>query len=471
MNELITAVNDVIWSYVLIVALVGCGLWFTWRTKFVQFRMVGEMLRLLTESAVDSVGDQVKGKEKRHISSFQAFAVSVATRVGTGNLAGVATAIVIGGPGAVFWMWLIALIGSATAFVESTLAQLYKQKHKDSFIGGPAYYIQKGLKCRWMAVLFAILITLQFGLSNNSIQANTICGAMQEAFGWSPIWVGVALATMALFIVFGGIQRIAKVSSVIVPVMAVGYIILALVIIIMNIHLIPHVFKVIILDAFGLSQIAGGSIGAAMMNGIKRGLFSNEAGEGSAPNAAATASTTHPVKQGLIQALGVFTDTLMVCSCTAFIILISGLYQVPELNGIALTQSALQSEIGSIGPMFIAVAIFLFAFSSIIGNYYYGEANIRFITQNNKVMTAYRIASAGLMVMFGALASFELVWNIVDLFMAFLTACNLIAIVLLGRYAFRLLDDYRQQKRQGIKEPVFHRSKLPEIEDELECWE
>lgn len=471
MNELITAVNDVIWSYVLIVALVGCGLWFTWRTKFVQFRMVGEMLRLLTESAVDSVGDQVKGKEKRHISSFQAFAVSVATRVGTGNLAGVATAIVIGGPGAVFWMWLIALIGSATAFVESTLAQLYKQKHKDSFIGGPAYYIQKGLKCRWMAVLFAILITLQFGLSNNSIQANTICGAMQEAFGWSPIWVGVALAAMALFIVFGGIQRIAKVSSVIVPLMAVGYIILALVIIIMNIHLIPHVFKVIILDAFGFSQIAGGSIGAAMMNGIKRGLFSNEAGEGSAPNAAATASTTHPVKQGLIQALGVFTDTLMVCSCTAFIILISGLYQVPELNGIALTQSALQSEIGSIGPMFIAVAIFLFAFSSIIGNYYYGEANIRFITQNNKVMTAYRIASAGLMVMFGALASFELVWNIVDLFMAFLTACNLIAIVLLGRYAFRLLDDYRQQKRQGIKEPVFHRSQLPEIEDELECWE
>lgn len=471
MNELITAVNDVIWSYVLIVALVGCGLWFTWRTKFVQFRMVGEMLRLLTESAVDSVGDQVKGKEKRHISSFQAFAVSVATRVGTGNLAGVATAIVIGGPGAVFWMWLIALIGSATAFVESTLAQLYKQKHKDSFIGGPAYYIQKGLKCRWMAVLFAILITLQFGLSNNSIQANTICGAMQEAFGWSPIWVGVALATMALFIVFGGIQRIAKVSSVIVPLMAVGYIILALVIIIMNIHLIPHVFKVIILDAFGFSQIAGGSIGAAMMNGIKRGLFSNEAGEGSAPNAAATASTTHPVKQGLIQALGVFTDTLMVCSCTAFIILISGLYQVPELNGIALTQSALQSEIGSIGPMFIAVAIFLFSFSSIIGNYYYGVANIRFITQNNKVMTAYRIASAGLMVMFVALASFELVWNIVDLFMAFLTACNLIAIVLLGRYAFRLLDDYRQQKRQGIKEPVFHRSKLPEIEDELECWE
>jgi AGCS family alanine or glycine:cation symporter len=226
----------------------------------------------------------------------------------------------------------------------------------------------------------------------------------------------------------------------------------------------------IVEDAFGIHQIAGGGIGATIMYGVKRGLFSNEAGEGSAPNVAATASTSHPVKQGLIQALGVFTDTLLVCSCTAFIILISGLYEVPELNGIALTQSALQSEVGSAGPVFLAIAIFLFAFSSIIGNYYYGEANIRFITPNTKVMTVYRIFSAGVMVVFGALASFELVWNIVDLFMAFLTACNLIAIVLLGRYAFRLLDDYRQQKRRGIKEPVFHRSTLPEIEDEIECW-
>ena len=218
-------------------------------------------------------------------------------------------------------------------------------------------------------------------------------------------------------------------------------------------------------------QIAGGGIGATIMNGVKRGLFSNEAGEGSAPNVAATAAVSHPVKQGLIQALGVFTDTLLVCSCTAFIILISGLYSVPELNGIALTQSALQSEVGSAGPVFVAVAIFLFAFSSIIGNYYYGEANIRFITSNTKVMTVYRICSAGVMVVFGALASFELVWNIVDFFMAFLTACNLIAIVLLGRYAFRLLDDYRSQKRQGIKEPTFHRHQLPELEDELECWD
>ena len=472
MNELITQINDAVWGYILIGALVACGLWFTWKTRGVQFRMIGEMFRLLTDSATSSIEELADPNFKRkHISSFQAFAVSVATRVGTGNLAGVASAIAIGGPGAVFWMWVIALIGSATAFVESTLAQLFKLHYKDSFIGGPAYYIQRGLHQRWMAVLFAILITCQFGLSNNSIQANTICGAMQEAFGWSPLWVGALLAAMALFIVFGGIQRIANVSAVLVPVMAIGYVILAVIIIAMNITEIPHVMKVIVLDAFGIEKVAGGAIGATIMNGVKRGLFSNEAGEGSAPNVAATASVTHPVKQGLIQALGVFTDTLLVCSCTAFIILISGLYEVPELNGIMLTQSALQSEVGAAGPIFIAIAIFLFAFSSIIGNYYYGEANIRFITPNPTIMTVYRILSGGVMVVFGAMASFELVWNIVDFFMAFLTACNLIAIVILGKYAFRLLDDYREQKRRGIKEPTFHRSQLPEIEHELECWE
>lgn len=475
LNDLITSINDAVWGYVLIATLVGCGLWFTWRTRFMQFRMVGEMIRLLTDSAADTIENQVSEKgsavKRKHISSFQAFAVSVATRVGTGNLAGVASAIAIGGPGAVFWMWIIALIGAATAFVESTLAQLFKQRHKDSFIGGPAYYIQRGLHQRWMAVLFAVLITCQFGLSNNSIQANTICGAMQEAFGWSPVWVGAILAATALFIVFGGIQRIAHVSAVLVPLMAIGYVVLAVVVIAMNVGLIPHILKVIVYDAFGFEQIAGGGVGAAIMNGVRRGLFSNEAGEGSAPNVAAAASVSHPVKQGLVQSLGVFTDTLVVCSCTAFIILISGLYQVPELNGIALTQSALQSEVGSVGPIFVAIAIFLFAFSSIIGNYYYGEANIRFITPNATVMTAYRIFSAGVMIIFGALASFELVWNIVDFFMAFLTACNLTAIVLLGRYAFRLLDDYRKQKKQGIKEPVFHRSQIPELENELECWE
>ncbi len=472
MNELITQVNDALWGYVLIGVLVACGIWFTLRTKGVQFRMIGEMFRLLTDSAtsgIEGLADQ--NKSHKHISSFQAFAVSVATRVGTGNLAGVATAIAVGGPGAVFWMWIIALIGSATAFVESTLAQLFKKRHNDSFIGGPAYYILNGLHSKWMAYLFAVVITITFGLSYNSIQANTICQAMQEAFGWNPLVVGLVLAALALAIVFGGIHRIANVSSVLVPIMAIGYFILVVVIILMNLEHIPHVLKVIITNAFGLEQGVGGAVGATIMNGVKRGLFSNEAGEGSAPNVAATATVSHPVKQGLIQALGVFTDTLMVCSCTAFVILISGLYNVQELNGIALTQAALGSEIGSTGPVFIAVAILLFAFSSIIGNYYYGEANIRFMTSSNTVLTIYRIFSGGVVVVFGALASLEIVWNLGDLCMALLTACNLVAIVMLGKYVFRLLDDYRSQKRKGIKEPVFHRSQLPEIEKELECWD
>ena len=465
MIEIINQINDALWGYVIIAALVGCGLWFTWRSRFVQFRMAGEMLRLLTDSS-----GRPKGHEK-HISSFQAFAVSLASRVGTGNLAGVATAIAVGGPGAVFWMWVMALVGAATAFVESTLGQLFKRHHKDSFIGGPAYYIEKGLHCRWMAVLFAVLITVSFGMANNSVQTNTICGAMEGAFGWNPAVVGAVLVVLTLVIVFGGIQRIAHVSSVLVPVMAVGYFILAVVIIVMNIGLIPHVFKVIIDSAFGLHQAIGGTMGAAIMSGVKRGLFSNEAGEGSAPNAAATAAVSHPVKQGLIQSLGVFTDTLLVCSCTAFIILISGVYDNPELNGIMLTQTALESEVGSWGPIFIAVAIFLFAYSSIIGNYYYGESNVRFMTKNPHAVTVFRLLSGGVMVMFGALVSLDTVWSIIDLCMALLTACNLVAIILLGKYAFRLLDDYRSQKRKGIKSPTFHRCQLPELEQDLECWE
>lgn len=465
MAAFFTSLNDWLWGNILVAALVCCGLWFTWRTRFVQFRMIGEMIRLLGDSAVPSE------KGKRHISSFEAFAVSVATRVGTGNMAGVATAITIGGPGAVFWMWVMALMGSATAFVESTLGQLFKQHHEDSFIGGPAYYIQRGLHCRWMSVLFAVLITITFGLSYNSIQSNTICGALQESFGWSPLWVGVVLSVIGLMIVFGGIKRIARVSSILVPVMAIGYFLLAVFIIIMNLHLIPHVLKTIVTSAFGLEQVAGGGLGATMMIGIKRGLFSNEAGEGSAPNVAATASVSHPVKQGLIQALGVFTDTLMVCSCTAFIILICGLHQTTDLNGIVLTQASVEAVIGSFGSVFIAIAILLFAFSSIIGNYYYGEANIRFLTNSKMTITVYRIFSAGVVVMFGALATLELVWSLGDFFMALLTACNLVAIVALGRFVFRLLDDYRQQKRQGIKNPTFHRHQIPELEADLDCWE
>lgn len=464
-NTSLTAVNDVLWTYLLIGALIACGLWFTLRTGFVQFRMFGEMIRLLKEE-----GAQIGTSTKRHISPFKAFCISLASRVGTGNLAGVATAIAVGGPGAVFWMWVIALVGAATAFVESTLAQLFKQRSTDSFIGGPAYYIRKGLGSRWMAATIAVLMTMSFGLANNSVQANTICGAINDICGVSPMVMGGLLAMMTLFVAFGGVQRVAHVSSIIVPIMAVGYLILAIVVIAMNWRLVPDVMTLIVENAFGVNQAIGGTIGAAMMNGVKRGLFSNEAGEGSAPNAAATATTSHPVKQGLIQSLGVFTDTLVVCSCTAFIILLSGLYNSPELNGINLTQAALRQEVGSIGPVFVAIAIFLFAFSSMVGNYYYGEANVRYLTQSKAVMTTYRILSGGVFVLFGAAVTLEVVWNVIDLFMALLTACNLAAICVLGKYVFRLVADYRQQRRNGIRSPEYHRSTIPELYDVTECW-
>jgi AGCS family alanine or glycine:cation symporter len=460
--NVINTLNDILWSYLLIALLIGCALWFTLRTRFVQFRMIGEMVRLLGESASRKPGE-------KHISSFQAFAVSVATRVGTGNLAGVATAITVGGAGAVFWMWLIALLGSASAFVESTLAQLYKVRGKDSFVGGPAYYMSKGLKRPWMGALFAVLITLTFGFAFNTVQSNTLCAAFEHAFGFNHLVVGALVTLGTLFCIFGGVQRIAKVSSVVVPVMAVGYVALALVIVALNITHLPAVLGTIVSHAFGWEQALGGGVGAALMQGIKRGLFSNEAGMGSAPNAAATAHTSHPVKQGLIQTLGVFTDTLLICSCTAFIILCSGTPLDGSLDGVQLTQQALTNVIGPIGSMFVAIALFFFAFSSILGNYYYGEANVRYLTPSKGVLLAYRLM-VGAMVMFGALAALQTVWSLADITMGLMALCNLVAILLLGKYAFKLLDDYRAQKRAGIKDPVFSKEQLPEVAEEVECW-
>lgn len=463
LNNWISGINDLLWSYVLIIMLLGCAFRFTFKTRFVQFRMFREMIRVLGDSANKA------HEGEKHISSFQAFAVSLASRVGTGNLAGVATAVAVGGPGAVFWMWIIALLGSASAFVESTLAQLYKRKGKDSFIGGPAYYMRYGLGLKWMGTLFAILTSVTFGFAFNSVQSNTICAAMQGSFGFDPKIIGAILTTLTLAIIFGGIQRIAKVSSVIVPIMALGYVVLASGIVLFNITELPAVIKLIVSSAFGWEQAAGGTIGAALMQGIKRGLFSNEAGMGSAPNVAATASVTHPVKQGLIQTLGVFTDTLLICTCTAFIILFSGAPLDGSVNGVQLTQHALTLEMGKAGGIFVAIAILLFAFSSTIGNYYYGEANIRFITPKKNVLYIYRLAVGG-MVMFGALASLELAWSLADITMAFMTICNLVAISLLGKQAFLLLHDYIAQKRSGIKSPVFDKNKLPELKDKAECW-
>ncbi|EDL65619.1 sodium/alanine symporter family protein [Bacillus sp. SG-1] len=459
--DIVGSLNTFVWSYILIAALIALGIYFSIRLNLVQFRYIGEMFRLLTDKAT------ISAEGKRGISSFQAFTVSTASRVGTGNLAGVATAIAGGGPGAVFWMWLIALIGGATSFVESTLAQIYKVKDKDGFRGGPAYYMEKGLNARWMGIVFAVVITFSFGLVFNSVQSNTISIAVNESYGLNRMTIGLVLAGLTAVIIFGGIKRIASVTQILVPILAVLYILLALFILLSNITLIPDMFTLIFESAFGLREVVSGGVGAALMMGIKRGLFSNEAGMGSAPNAAATAAVTHPAKQGLIQTLGVFTDTLIICSSTAFIILLSNQY-TGNLDGITLTQAALTHHVGDWAGMFVAIAIFLFAFSSIIGNYYYGETNIEFIKYSPVALFVYRLAVLA-MVVFGATVELEVVWGLADLSMGFMAIINLIAITLLAKIAVAALKDYRLQKKEG-KDPVFYSNSIPGLQN-IECWE
>ncbi|MGL5417118.1 MAG: alanine/glycine:cation symporter family protein [Clostridium sp.] len=464
LNSLIVNFNDFIWTYILIALLLILGLYFSVKTNFVQFRFLKEMFRLLSDGFSSN-------KTKGNISSFQAFCISTASRVGTGNLAGIAIAISVGGPGAIFWMWLIALLGSASSFVESTLAQIYKEKNGDgAFKGGPAYYIEKGLKKRWLGVFFSILITISFGLVFNAVQANTITASFNEAFNLNPILIASILSILTLFVIFGGVQRIAKVSEVLVPVMAVAYILVALFVIFINFDKLPSTISLIFQSAFGIKQFAGGTLGGIILVGVKRGLFSNEAGMGSAPNAAATATVSHPVKQGLIQTLGVFTDTIIICSCTAFIILLSGVdYTAPGVEGIQLTQKALSSQIGSFGNIFIAICILLFAFSSIIGNYYYGESNIEFLTSKKIYLFLYRVLVI-FMVFSGSLAKVSVVWNLADVFMGLMAIVNLIAIFLLSKFAFAALKDYSNQKKTGIKEPIFKKSSIEGLENVSE-WD
>ncbi len=460
-NNIVLSLNNFLWSYVLIVLLLTLGIYFTFKSKFVQFRYFKEMIRLL---GAPSASD----KEKGQVSSFQAFCISTASRVGTGNIAGIAIAITLGGPGSVFWMWLVALIGGASSFVESTLAQIYKVKDEEGFRGGPAYYIDKGLNNKFLSIAFSILITISFGFVFNAIQSNTVTEAFRAAFGVDKMLIGVILAVLTTLVIFGGVHRVAKISEVIVPIFAVGYILVSLFVIAINIDKLPDIFKLIIENAFGLKAIAGGGIGTTIIMGVKRGLFSNEAGMGSAPNAAAAATTSHPVKQGLVQALGVFTDTLVICSCTAFIILCSD-YASANLSGIQLTQFALSSQIGVIGNYFIAICTFLFAFSSIVGNYYYGQSNIEFISTNKTILTAYRVLVVA-MVIFGSLTAVDIVWNLGDLFMGFMAIINLYAIARLSKFAFLALKDYTNQKKSGIKEPVFKSSSIDGLSG-TECWE
>lgn len=462
-GNILGEVNTILYSYVLIVLLVGTGLFLTFKTKFIQFRLIPEMFKLITEAApTDKSG--VKG-----ISSFQAFTISAASRIGTGNIAGVATAIALGGPGAVFWMWMIALIGAASALIESTLAQVYKVKDNSTglFRGGPAYYMEKGLNKRWMGILFAVVITITYGFIFNSVQANTISIAFEESFGANRFVVGLVLAALTGIIVFGGLKRIVSFTQIVVPVMAILYIVIALIVVFLNISEIPSVFLLIIKSAFGLEEAFAGMIGAAIMNGIKRGLFSNEAGIGSAPNAAATAAVSHPVKQGLIQALGVFIDTLVVCTATAAIVLLGDAYLQSDATSVNLTQASLVGNLGDWAGSFLAIIVFMFAFSTVIGNYYYGESNISFIKESKMGLLVFRIFVV-LFVMFGSIAKVQVVWDLADLFMAFMAIINLIAILQLWKVAKPVVNDYLNQRKQG-KDPVFYKKNVPNI-GEVECW-
>lgn len=472
LEEIIVAISGVLTDYVMVIALLMVAVYFTITTRGVQFRMIGEMCRLLVKSGKKDEGDvRTERPERGSVSSFQAFTLSIAARVGTGNLAGVATAIALGGPGAIFWMWVIAILGASSAFIESTLAQLFKVRGENSFRGGPAYYIEKGIGQRWWAVTFAILITLTFGFAFNSVQSNTIASAFEQSFMFPKEYMAIILSVLTLAIVFGGIKSISRFSEIVVPIMAVAYIILAIVIVSLNIHRIPEVMSMIVSHALGFSPAAGGAVGMGITMGIKRGLFSNEAGEGSTPNAAATATTSHPVKQGLIQTLGVYTDTLLICSATAFIILCSGLFTEGH-DGIVLTQKAIDAQLGgghNYGSIFVSIAILFFAFTSIIANYYYGETNIRFIKDNRILIGFYRLAVGGI-VYLGGVMSLNLVWGFADITMALMTLCNLAAILVLGKYAHILLRDYLRQRREG-KDPVYVSSTVPEIASETECWE
>lgn len=448
-NGILDKLNGYLYGYILIALLILAGLYFTVRTKFIQFRMVGESIALLRE----------KNDNKEAVSSFQALMISTASRVGVGNIAGVATAIAIGGPGSVFWMWMMALVGAASALVESTLAQVYKVRSAGTeFRGGPAYYIERALNKRWLGVLFSIMLIACFAYGFNGLQANNIVSSLAHYFGGNfdsmliPGTVGVILALGTAYVIYGGQEKIAFMTSVIVPVMAVIYLALGIIVIARNISALPGVFSAIFQGAFDFEAIFGGFAGSAVVMGIKRGLFSNEAGMGSAPNAAASAHVSHPVKQGLVQMLSVFIDTLLICSATAFIILVSGV-DTTGLKAMPLVQAAISSQFGEAGIFLITLSVFFFAFSSIIGNYYYTESNMLFILGKKTSLKVFRL-SVIIAVFLGSIAGYDLVWNLADVLMGFMAMINIGVILALATPAVKTVNDYTAQKKEG-KDPVF----------------
>ncbi len=457
-NDILTKMNDIMYTYILIILLVGSGVYFTIRTKGVQFRLFKDGMK----SVMEPKAKEDEGKKK--VSSFQALMISTASRVGTGNIAGIATAIATGGPGAVFWMWLMALLGGASAFIESTLAQTYKVKENGQFRGGPSYYMERALGKRWMGVLFSVLLIICFAYGFNGLQAYNMSSALEyyiADYGNSvwPMVVGIVLAVLTGLIIWGGTHRIGVISSVLVPIMASIYILMGLVTMIMNITELPGVIAIIVRDAFDVKAMMGGLAGSAVVIGIKRGLFSNEAGMGSAPNASAAADVDHPAQQGLVQVISVFIDTILICSSTAFMLLLSDVEGVSGvLDGIPYVQAAISSNVGSWGIHFITVAIFAFAFTSVIGNYCYAESNILFIKNNKVVLFIFRVTCL-LAVFLGAQADFSVVWNIADITMGFMAIVNIIAIFMLGKVALKVLNNYEKQRKEG-KKPVFYEDEV-----------
>ncbi|MFG1418854.1 alanine/glycine:cation symporter family protein [Xanthobacter sp. V0B-10] len=465
MDTVINFLNTIFWGYVLIYGLLAVGIYFTLRLGFIQVRHFPEMLRsVLRANTTDKSG----------ITPFQALCTSLASRVGTGNIAGVAVALYLGGPGSIFWMWVVATLGMATAFAESTLAQLYKVKdEKGRYRGGPAFYISKGLKAPWAGAVFSVCLILSFGLVFNAVQANSIADAMEGAFGLPKLGTGLVIAALAGVIIFGGIAAIARTAELVVPFMAGAYVLFALYALVTNITEVPAMLYHIVASAFGVEQAAGGVAGSvtlAMMNGVKRGLFSNEAGMGSAPNIAAVATPDphHPVSQGFVQSLGVFVDTIVICTATALLILLADVI-VPGngVTGTQLTQAAMEVHIGSAGRYFVAIAIFFFAFTSIIGNYSYAENALVFLGHGHVAGVAVLRIALLAMVVWGALESVTTVFNTADAAMGLMASINLVAILFLSGLVARLAKDYLDKRRAG-EEPMFLASEMPDLANEID---
>ncbi len=462
--NLISDINNALYTYILIIILIGCGLYFTIRTRFAPFRLLKQQIKSVMEKPTDGKG----------VSSFQALMVSTASRVGTGNIIGVSTAICLGGYGSVFWMWVIAIIGSASALIESTLAQIYKRKGPDGWYGGPAYYIESGLKSRALAVVFSLFLIITYGVGFNMLASFNLQSAF-STYGFykastTPVIIGLILAVLVCYCLFGGGKRIIKVTSTLVPVMGMAYILLALIIVVINASALPAIFSRIFTEAFDFKAIFGGFSGSCVMYGIKRGLFSNEAGVGSAPNASASAAVAHPIKQGLVQILSVFIDTLLVCSATAFMCMCSGIEPTEAISGAPYVQQALLKSLGTVGPVFITVAMILFAFTTLLGNLYYVDQSFFFLLgrKPNKVFNSIYYVFASLLIFVGACLDAELLWGIADVTMGAMTIINIPTILILGKHAMLALKDY--DKKLKNKEPMTFKATDINLTDDVDCW-